>query len=47
MLVDLAQETGRGRWYLAFEELKRSLAAQGFFDSRANVPFRTAPAAWP
>ena len=43
MLVDLAQETGRGRWYLAFEELKRSLAAQGFFDQSRKRPIPDSP----
>lgn len=43
MLVDLAQETGQGRWYLAFEELKRSLAARGFFDQARKRPIPDSP----
>lgn len=41
LIVDLAQETGQGQWHLAFEELKRKLAAEGFFEQSRK---RTIPA---
>ena len=43
MIVDLAQESGQGKWYLAFEELKRSLAAQGYFDQSRKRPIPDSP----
>lgn len=43
MIVDLARESGLGRWYLAFEELKRSLAAQGYFDQSRKRPIPDSP----
>lgn len=44
LVVDLAQETGQGRWHLAFEELKRKLAAEGFFDQARKRPLPINPA---
>ncbi|MCH5276636.1 MAG: exodeoxyribonuclease VII large subunit [Desulfovibrionaceae bacterium] len=43
MIVDLARESGQGRWYLAFEELKRSLAARGYFDQSRKRPIPDNP----
>ncbi len=38
MVVELAQDAGLGRLYQQFEELKRSLAAKGYFDAERKRP---------
>lgn len=44
LVVEIAQEAGLGQLYLQFEELKRQLAAKGYFDQDRKRPLPYHPA---